>query len=195
MTHGWLGASADLDGALEDVEAWRSLSVATHGTLGWGTAGYSTTSIAQLSPGSAMRAYLAVALRRRDVRLLLLDEPTNHLDLPSILWLQETVRAATDKTVVLVSHDGAFLDAVADHVWDIDPLKHSITVSGAAFSSFQHAKEAAREQQRAAYDSQQKRNKRLTAVADKLRAASASGQRHQAKDNDKLQVQIEIRAE
>ena len=114
--------------ALDDVEAWRRLSLAAHDALEWRTARYDTTPLGQLSPGSAVRAYLAVALNRRSVRLLLLDEPTNHLDLPSILWLQHTL-LASGKAVVMVSHDAAFLDAVADHIWYIDPYEHSLTTS------------------------------------------------------------------
>ena len=44
------------------------------------------------------------------------DEPTNHLDLPSILWLQGYLRTLEDKTVVLVSHDRAFLDEAVQEI-------------------------------------------------------------------------------
>ena len=44
------------------------------------------------------------------------DEPTNHLDLPSILWLQGYLKTLEDKTVVLVSHDRAFLDETAQEI-------------------------------------------------------------------------------
>jgi len=178
-------ASGDAS-ALEDLEAWRRLSVAADEALEWRTARYDDTPIAQLSPGSALRAYLAIGLMRQDIKLLLLDEPTNHLDLPSILWLQESILASS-KTVVMVSHDTAFMDAVADHVWDIDATKQTITVSGVAFSEFRHHKELAVDQQRRAYDAQQKRHKRLTEVADNLRAAAASGERHEASDHDLFQ--------
>jgi ATPase subunit of ABC transporter with duplicated ATPase domains len=183
------GATGELNAAsaVDDAEAWRELSVAANDALEWRTAGYDKTPIGQLSPGCAMRAYLAIALLRRNIRLLLLDEPTNHLDLPSIMWLQHAI-AASQKTVVFVSHDEAFLDAVADHIWDIDPDNdHSLTISGAGFMAFRRAKELAREQQRAAFDAQQRRHKRLTAVADKLRAATKSGEKYKGTDNDKLQ--------
>ncbi|KAG0176109.1 hypothetical protein DFQ28_004938, partial [Apophysomyces sp. BC1034] len=47
--------------------------------------------------------------------VLLLDEPTNHLDLPAILWLQEYLREMiAETTVVVVSHDRAFLNNVTE---------------------------------------------------------------------------------
>ena len=44
------------------------------------------------------------------------DEPTNHLDLPSILWLQGYLKTLEDKTVVIVSHDRAFLDEAVEEI-------------------------------------------------------------------------------
>jgi ATPase subunit of ABC transporter with duplicated ATPase domains len=64
-----------------------------------------------LSPGERTRAELA-ELMARGVNLLVLDEPTNHLDLEAIEEL-ETALAAYDGTLVVVSHDRRFLEAVA----------------------------------------------------------------------------------
>ena len=66
---------------------------------------------ATLSPGERTRAALA-ELMARGVNLLVLDEPTNHLDLEAIEEL-ETALAAYDGTLVVVSHDRRFLEAVA----------------------------------------------------------------------------------
>jgi ATPase subunit of ABC transporter with duplicated ATPase domains len=66
---------------------------------------------ATLSPGERTRADLA-ELMARGVNLLVLDEPTNHLDLEAIEEL-ETALAAYDGTLVVVSHDRRFLEAVA----------------------------------------------------------------------------------
>jgi ATPase subunit of ABC transporter with duplicated ATPase domains len=64
-----------------------------------------------LSPGERTRAQLA-ELMTRGVNLLVLDEPTNHLDLEAIEEL-ETALQAYDGTLVVVSHDRRFLEAVA----------------------------------------------------------------------------------
>ncbi|VDC07955.1 unnamed protein product [Peniophora sp. CBMAI 1063] len=65
-----------------------------------------------LSGGWRTRCLIAGALfQSSDV--LLLDEPTNFLDLPAIIWLQTYIEGLSDKTVVAVTHDRAFADAVA----------------------------------------------------------------------------------
>ena len=64
-----------------------------------------------LSPGERTRAHLA-ELQARQVNLLVLDEPTNHLDLEAVEQLEQALRAY-DGTLVVVSHDRSFLDAVA----------------------------------------------------------------------------------
>lgn len=168
----------------ECAEAWRRLVVAGSDALGWGNAKYDSTPISELSPGCAARAFIAIALLHPDIHLLLLDEPTSHLDLPTILWLERAI-VASRKTVVTVSHDEAFLDAVCDHVWILEG--GTLNTSAAKYSAFRHARESQREQQRIAYQHQQDRNKRLTAVAEKLRFASASGARFKGTDNDTMQ--------
>lgn len=84
-----------------------------HG-LGFDPVAARTRPLAQLSGGERGRVGLARQLVS-PADVLLLDEPTNHLDLETTRWL-ETYLAETDKTVLLVSHDRAFLDAVVDHV-------------------------------------------------------------------------------
>jgi ATPase subunit of ABC transporter with duplicated ATPase domains len=67
-------------------------------------------SCASLSPGERTRAQLA-ELQERGVNLLLLDEPTNHLDLEAIEQLEQAL-VSYDGTLVVVSHDRRFLEAV-----------------------------------------------------------------------------------
>ncbi|KAF9305122.1 hypothetical protein BGZ74_011329 [Mortierella antarctica] len=73
--------------------------------------------ISQFSGGWRMRIALAQALFLKP-DILLLDEPTNHLDLPAIVWLQQYLidRLAEHQTVVVVSHDRHFLNAVSQEI-------------------------------------------------------------------------------
>jgi len=74
--------------------------------------------ITALSGGTKKRVALAQALVAvPDV--LLLDEPTNHLDLDSIVWLEELLREYQG-SVVLITHDRAFLDAVCTQIVELD---------------------------------------------------------------------------
>ncbi|MFM9917538.1 MAG: ATP-binding cassette domain-containing protein [Rhizobacter sp.] len=77
-----------------------------------------TREIGQLSGGMKKRVALAQALVAvPDV--LLLDEPTNHLDLDSIAWLEELLRGFKG-SVMLITHDRAFLDGVATRIIELD---------------------------------------------------------------------------
>ena len=69
------------------------------------------------SGGECKRAALALAFARQP-DLLLLDEPTNHLDIDAIAALEEFVRRATAS--IVITHDRAFLDAVATRIVELD---------------------------------------------------------------------------
>ena len=70
-----------------------------------------------LSGGMIKKVALAQVLVE-DTKLLLLDEPTNHLDISTISWLQEYLRT-TKRTVLMVTHDRYFLDAVCTNIFEI----------------------------------------------------------------------------
>ncbi|MBA3236323.1 MAG: ABC-F family ATP-binding cassette domain-containing protein, partial [Chloroflexi bacterium] len=70
-----------------------------------------------LSGGEQTRASLA-RLVIADPDLVMLDEPTNHLDLDALEWLEEHLRRRSGSLLV-ASHDRAFLDATVDRVWEL----------------------------------------------------------------------------
>jgi ATP-binding cassette subfamily F protein 3 len=106
----------------------------------------------ELSGGWRMRIELAKILLKRP-SLFLLDEPTNHLDIESIQWL-ETFLANYPGTVVLVSHDKAFLDNVTNRTIEISLGK--IYDYKTSWSKFVELRKERREQQIAAFRNQQK---------------------------------------
>lgn len=71
-----------------------------------------------LSAGMKRRVFLAKSLVN-DPDLLLLDEPTNHLDINAILWLEDFL-LKFEKTLMLVTHDRAFLQRLATRIVEID---------------------------------------------------------------------------
>ncbi|HEY4432175.1 MAG TPA: ABC-F family ATP-binding cassette domain-containing protein, partial [Paenibacillus sp.] len=124
--------------------------------LGIGTGQYNRL-FASLSGGEKTKVGLAeLLLRRPDV--LLIDEPTNHLDMNAIEWLEQYLQSY-DGTVLAISHDRYFLDAVVKKVIEIE--------DGEAFtfhtnySGYQAEKETRLLQQFADYQEQQKKIKQM----------------------------------
>lgn len=70
-----------------------------------------------LSGGMLKKVALAQVLVE-DTKLLLLDEPTNHLDIQTIYWLQNYLHD-TDRSVLMVTHDRYFLDAVCNNIYEL----------------------------------------------------------------------------
>ncbi len=96
-----------------------------------------TREIGQLSGGMKKRVALAQALVAvPDV--LLLDEPTNHLDLDSIAWLEELLRGFKG-SVMLITHDRAFLDNVCTRIVELD--RGIIRSYPGNFSAYERMKE------------------------------------------------------
>jgi ATP-binding cassette subfamily F protein uup len=96
-----------------------------------------TREISQLSGGMKKRVALAQALVAVP-EVLLLDEPTNHLDLDSIAWLEELLRGFKG-SVMLITHDRAFLDAVATRIVELD--RGIIRSYPGNFSAYERMKE------------------------------------------------------
>ncbi len=99
--------------------------------------------------------------------LLLLDEPTNHLDLDAALWL-ETWLKRYPGTLLVISHDRDFLDAVCDEIIHVADGK-TATYSG-GYSSFERQRAEALRLQAAQHARQQAEIKRIQGFVDRFRA-------------------------
>jgi ATP-binding cassette subfamily F protein 3 len=91
----------------------------------------------ELSGGQQTRAALA-RLVIADPDLLMLDEPTNHLDLGALEWLEERLRRRRGSLVV-ASHDRAFLDATVTRIWELRDRR--ITVFRGDYSAYHRQRE------------------------------------------------------
>ncbi|RFU83251.1 ABC transporter ATP-binding protein [Streptomyces triticagri] len=94
--------------------------------------------LSTLSGGEQKRLALESLLRGRE-QVLVLDEPDNYLDVPGKCWLEEQLRA-TDKTVLLISHDRELLGNVSDKVIALEG--RCTWVHGGSFTTWQEARTA-----------------------------------------------------
>ncbi|HNP05635.1 MAG TPA: ATP-binding cassette domain-containing protein, partial [Rhodocyclaceae bacterium] len=122
--------------------------------------------VAEFSGGWRVRLNLARALSCR-ADLLLLDEPTNHLDLDAVLWLEDWLRS-TPATLLLISHDRDFLDAVVGHILAIEQQR--ITLYAGGYSDYERARAARLAVQQATFEAQQKQIAHLQRFIDRFKA-------------------------
>src|SRR4051812_8270007 len=120
--------------------------------LGFDPAAAREQPLEQLSGGERGRVGLARQLVAPS-DILLLDEPTNHLDLETTRWLEQYL-AESDRTIVLVSHDRAFLAAVVDHVLHFEGGTATPYTGG--YEEFVRLRQERRLPQQRSFDKQQK---------------------------------------
>ena len=119
----------------------------------------------EFSGGWQMRIALAKLLIRAP-EVLLLDEPTNHLDLESVQWLEGFLRGY-EGSVVVVSHDRAFMDAMVDRVAEID--NGQVVLYKGNYSDHLRAREERLERLRAEKAKQDEEIAHLQAFVDRFR--------------------------
>ena len=151
--------------------SWRSRLESILRGLGFAEADHDRD-LRTFSGGELTRASLARALAMRP-DLLLLDEPTNHLDLTSLEWLERELQSL-DISVVLVSHDRWFLEAVATGVVELEAGR--ARVFEGRYSAYRKEKALAIAQQAEAFERQQAELERLQRFVDKFRAGTRSRQ-------------------
>lgn len=111
----------------------------------------------QLSGGEKLKVRLAQGFAR-EADLLLLDEPTNHLDSQSLDLLQKHIKEYKG-TIILVSHDRYFLDAVATKIWAIEDKK--LIEHKGNYSGYMKARKDKRLVQQREYEKQQKMTEQI----------------------------------
>lgn len=123
-----------------------------------------TYEFSHLSGGEKLKARLSKGLSK-NADLLLLDEPTNHLDGDSIELLLEQMKRHRG-TIILVSHNRQFLDAIATKIWSLEN-KQLIEHNG-NYSSYIEARTQKRLVQQREYDKQQKMIARIEGQMDEI---------------------------
>ncbi|PRB80960.1 ATP-binding cassette domain-containing protein [Pseudomonas sp. MYb185] len=135
------------------------------------------TRVGDFSGGWRMRLNLAQALMCPS-DLLLLDEPTNHLDLDAILWLEEWLRSYQG-TLLLISHDRDFLDAVVEHIVHVESRK--LTLYRGGYSQFERTRAERLSQQQAAFDKQQAQREHMQKYIARFRAQATKARQAQSR--------------
>lgn len=133
--------------------------------------------VGDFSGGWRMRLNLAQALMCPS-DLLLLDEPTNHLDLDAIIWLEDWLKSYPG-TLLLISHDRDFLDAVVDHVAHVDQRK--LTLYRGGYSAFERARAERLAQQQQAYEKQQAQRAHMESYIARFKAQATKARQAQSR--------------
>lgn len=108
-------ASADMDA----MDGWSVLTKADEVATQLRVQHLQDRLLSQLSGGERKRVALAAALVQ-EPDVLLLDEPTNYLSLAGVQWLADLLRDQTKLTLLMVTHDRAFLNDVCDRILELD---------------------------------------------------------------------------
>jgi ATP-binding cassette subfamily F protein 3 len=133
--------------------------------------------VAEFSGGWRVRLNLARALMCRS-DLLLLDEPTNHLDLDAVLWLEQWLTRYAG-TLLLISHDRDFLDAIADHVLHIE--QRQLRLYAGNYSAFERTRAERLALQQAMHERQQREVAHLKSYIDRFRAKATKARQAQSR--------------
>ena len=167
-----------LHGRLQEIGGYaaRARAAALMDGLGF-TAADLERPVADFSGGWRMRLNLAQALMCRS-DLLLLDEPTNHLDLDAVIWLEQWLGDYRG-TLVLISHDRDFLDAVVNQIAHIENQR--LTLYAGGYSDFERQRAERLSQQQALFEKQQRERAHLQKYVDRFRAKATKARQAQSR--------------
>jgi len=160
--------AAELEERFAEMDGWNAESDAAQLLSNLGIKeGLHDKQMSELSNNEKVRVMLAKALFGHPDNLLL-DEPTNDLDLDTVEWLEEYL-GNIEQTVLVVSHDRHFLDAVSTQTVDIDFGK--VTVFGGNYSFWYESSQLALRQ---AQNQRQKAEEKKKELEEFIRRFSAN---------------------
>jgi ATP-binding cassette subfamily F protein 3 len=171
-------AMAEAHAALADAGAFdaRSRAQALLMGLGFKTEQLDAP-VNSFSGGWRMRLQLARALMC-PAELMLLDEPTNHLDLDALVWLEAWLQRY-DGTLIIISHDREFLDAITKVTLHLHEGK--LVRYGGNYSSFETQRAERMVLQQAAFSKQQERVAHLQKFIDRFKAKASKAKQAQSR--------------
>ena len=161
--------------AIEGFSARARAAAVMHG-LGFRTADHERE-VAEFSGGWRVRLAMARALCSR-ADLLLLDEPTNHLDLDAIVWLEDWLKTFQG-TLLMISHDREFLDAIIDRVLHIE--NRAIHAYSGNYSQFEQKRAEELALQRVLQARQVRRVAEITSFVNRFRASATKSRQAQSR--------------
>ncbi len=169
---------AELHTRLQDIDGYAAKARAAEILAGLGFAEADhRRAVADFSGGWRVRLNLARALVAR-ADLLLLDEPTNHLDLDAVLWLESWLKSFPG-TLVMISHDRDFLDAVVNQILHID--SGQMKLYGGNYSTFERTRAERLALQQAMYVKQQREVAHLHTYIERFRAKASKARQAQSR--------------
>lgn len=133
--------------------------------------------VSTFSGGWRVRLNLARALMCRS-DLLLLDEPTNHLDLDAVIWLESWLQSYRG-TLLLISHDRDFLDAIVNHIAHIE--QQTLTLYRGGYSDFERQRAEKLALQQAMFEKQQRKVAHLQSYIDRFRVQATKARQAQSR--------------
>ncbi|MBF0288506.1 MAG: ATP-binding cassette domain-containing protein [SAR324 cluster bacterium] len=139
---------------------------------------YHSGPMSSLSGGFKLRVLLAQVLFK-EPELLLLDEPTNHLDIISIAWLEHFLKNVFAGTLLVVSHDRNFLNAICTDIADID--YETVRLYPGNYDFFLEAKALAMEQKLKEIASQEKKIAEMQSFVDRFRSKATKARQAQSR--------------
>ncbi|GAB3341785.1 MULTISPECIES: ATP-binding cassette domain-containing protein [Chromohalobacter] len=178
QANGAVHREAELHGEIEALEGYTARPRAEQMLVGLGfTQDDLYRPLSDFSGGWRMRVSLAQTLFMPS-DLMLLDEPTNHLDLDALLWLEQWLTRYPG-TLLLISHDRDFLDAVCDHIVHFE--QRQLMLYRGNYSTFERTRAERQARAQAEAAKQQARREEIERFVARFRAQANKARQAQSR--------------